>query len=122
MSVDTQISLLLSLSLCYFSCELHFLPHSHLVFQYNSVNMKNKTAEEVYVEMLKPAEAVTFKVQHRPDDFSTLKDVPGDGFYIRYINIHTCTPILLRPLFVTALYKGRTNFALQPHSCPCYYI
>lgn len=45
--------------------------------------MKNKTAEEMYVEMLKPAEVVTFKVQHRPDDFSMLKDVPGDGFYIR---------------------------------------
>nr|XP_033469111.1 disks large homolog 5a isoform X3 [Epinephelus lanceolatus] len=54
-----------------------------LIVEYNSVNMKNKTAEEVYVEMLKPAETVTFKVQHRPDDFSTLKDVPGDGFYIR---------------------------------------
>ncbi|XP_068423649.1 disks large homolog 5a isoform X3 [Clinocottus analis] len=54
-----------------------------LIQEYNSVNMKNKTAEEVYVEMLKPAETVTFKVQHRPDDFSTLKDVPGDGFYIR---------------------------------------
>lgn len=46
--------------------------------------MKNKTAEEVYVEMLKPAETVTLKVQHRPDDFTMIKDVPGDGFYIRY--------------------------------------
>ncbi|XP_069394128.1 disks large homolog 5a isoform X7 [Paralichthys olivaceus] len=54
-----------------------------LILEYNSVNMKNKTAEEVYVEMLKPAEMVTLKVQHRPDDFSMLKDVPGDGFYIR---------------------------------------
>uniref|UniRef100_A0A3Q3L2N9 Discs, large homolog 5a (Drosophila) n=1 Tax=Labrus bergylta TaxID=56723 RepID=A0A3Q3L2N9_9LABR len=54
-----------------------------LILEYNSVNMKNKTAEEVYVEMLKPAETVTIKVQHRPDDFSALKDVPGDGFYIR---------------------------------------
>ncbi|XP_070696931.1 disks large homolog 5a isoform X2 [Pempheris klunzingeri] len=54
-----------------------------LILEYNSVNMKNKTAEEVYVEMLKPAETVTFKVQHRPDDFNMLKDVPGDGFYIR---------------------------------------
>lgn len=51
--------------------------------------MKNKTAEEVYVEMLKPAETVTIKVQHRPDDFSMLKDVPGDGFYIRYMYIYT---------------------------------
>ncbi|XP_053291690.1 disks large homolog 5a isoform X1 [Pleuronectes platessa] len=54
-----------------------------IILEYNSVNMKNKTAEEVYVEMLKPAEMVTLKVHHRPDDFSTLKDVPGDGFYIR---------------------------------------
>ncbi|KAM3606757.1 uncharacterized protein V6R79_022704 [Siganus canaliculatus] len=54
-----------------------------LILEYNSVNMKNKTAEEVYVEMLKPAESVTLKVQHRPDDFSMLKDAPGDGFYIR---------------------------------------
>lgn len=51
--------------------------------------MKNKTAEEVYVEMLKPAETVTLKVQHRPDDFGMLKDVPGDGFYIRYMHIYT---------------------------------
>ncbi|XP_056291426.1 disks large homolog 5a isoform X3 [Pseudoliparis swirei] len=61
----------------------HGLLPGDLIQEYNSVNMKNKTAEEVYVEMLKPAETVTFKVQHRPDDFSTLKDVPGDGFYIR---------------------------------------
>uniref|UniRef100_A0A668AM15 Discs, large homolog 5a (Drosophila) n=1 Tax=Myripristis murdjan TaxID=586833 RepID=A0A668AM15_9TELE len=54
-----------------------------LILEYNSVNMKNKTAEEVYVEMLKPAETVTIKVQHRPDDFNMLKDTPGDGFYIR---------------------------------------
>ncbi|XP_030603885.1 disks large homolog 5a isoform X2 [Archocentrus centrarchus] len=54
-----------------------------LILEYNSVNMKNKTAEEVYVEMLKPAETVTLKVQHRPDDFNMVKDVPGDGFYIR---------------------------------------
>uniref|UniRef100_A0A8C5HAW4 Discs, large homolog 5a (Drosophila) n=1 Tax=Gouania willdenowi TaxID=441366 RepID=A0A8C5HAW4_GOUWI len=54
-----------------------------LILEYNSVNMKNKTAEEVYVEMLKPAETVTLKVQHRPEDFSVIKDVPGDGFYIR---------------------------------------
>ncbi|KAM4607347.1 disks large homolog 5a isoform 1-T1 [Polymixia lowei] len=54
-----------------------------LILEYNSVNMKNKTAEEVYVEMLKPAETVTLRVQHRPDDFGLLKDTPGDGFYIR---------------------------------------
>uniref|UniRef100_A0A8C6UR41 Discs, large homolog 5a (Drosophila) n=1 Tax=Neogobius melanostomus TaxID=47308 RepID=A0A8C6UR41_9GOBI len=54
-----------------------------MILEYNAVNMKNKTAEEVYVEMLKPAETVTLKVQHRPDDFDAIKDQPGDGFYIR---------------------------------------
>uniref|UniRef100_A0A3B3XTS1 Discs, large homolog 5a (Drosophila) n=1 Tax=Poecilia mexicana TaxID=48701 RepID=A0A3B3XTS1_9TELE len=54
-----------------------------LILEYNLVNMKNKTAEEVYVEMLKPAETVTLRVQHRPDDFNAVKDAPGDGFYIR---------------------------------------
>lgn len=52
--------------------------------QYNGVNMKNKTAEEAYLEMLKPAETVMFKVQHRLEELAMLKDSPGDGFYIRY--------------------------------------
>lgn len=46
--------------------------------------MKNKTVEEMYVEMLKPAETVSLRVQQRPDDFNMVKDTPGDGFYIRY--------------------------------------
>lgn len=64
----------------------HLMCPFFLFLQYNSVNMKNKTAEEVYVEMLKPAETVTLKVQHRPDDFNLLKDAAGDGFYIRYVH------------------------------------
>lgn len=46
--------------------------------------MKNKTAEEAYLEMLKPAEIATLKVQQRVDEFNQLKDTAGDGFYIRY--------------------------------------
>lgn len=46
--------------------------------------MKNKTAEEAYLEMLKPAEMVTFKVQQRVDEFNQIKDTAGDGFYIRF--------------------------------------
>lgn len=46
--------------------------------------MKNKTVEEAYLEMLKPAETVTFRVQQRLDEFNQVKDTPGDGFYIRY--------------------------------------
>ncbi|XP_030627570.1 disks large homolog 5a [Chanos chanos] len=54
-----------------------------LILEYGSVSMKNKTAEEVYVEMLKPAEVVTFKVQNRAEEFNALKDSPADSFYIR---------------------------------------
>jgi len=49
----------------------------------NSVSLKNKTAEEVYLEMLKPAENVTLRVQYRPEHFRRVKDALGDGFYIR---------------------------------------
>lgn len=49
--------------------------------------MKNKTVEEMYVEMLKPAETVSLRVQQRPDDFNMVKDTPGDGFYIRYTHV-----------------------------------
>lgn len=45
--------------------------------------MRNKTVEEVYVEMLKPRDISRLKVQHRPEDFARIKGLPGDGFYIR---------------------------------------
>ncbi|XP_062852169.1 disks large homolog 5a isoform X2 [Trichomycterus rosablanca] len=54
-----------------------------MILEYNSVVMKSKTAEEAYLEMLKQAETVTLKVQHRVDEFNQLKDTAGDGFYIR---------------------------------------
>ncbi|KAJ8264329.1 hypothetical protein GJAV_G00147910 [Gymnothorax javanicus] len=54
-----------------------------MILEYCSVPMKNKTAEEAYLEMLKPVETVTLKVQHRIDEFTTFQDTPGDGFYIR---------------------------------------
>ncbi|XP_048843263.1 disks large homolog 5a isoform X4 [Brienomyrus brachyistius] len=54
-----------------------------MILEYNSVSMKHKTAEEAYLEMLKPAETVTLKVQHRIDEFKVFKDTPGDAFYIR---------------------------------------
>lgn len=89
------------------------------VFQYNSVSMKNKTAEEVYVEMLKPAETVTLKVQHRPDDFTMIKDVPGDGFYIRYKHTHQ----ILRHGCVMVLQMNSSNFPRTASSrCMLLYI
>ncbi|XP_056104082.1 disks large homolog 5a isoform X2 [Rhinichthys klamathensis goyatoka] len=54
-----------------------------MLLEYGSVNMKNKTVEEAYLEMLKPVETVTFRVQNRLDEFKQVKDTPGDGFYIR---------------------------------------
>lgn len=48
--------------------------------------MKNKTKEEAYLEMLKPAKTITFKVQNSGDKLSAIKDSHGDGFYIRSLN------------------------------------
>lgn len=47
--------------------------------------MKNKTKEEAYLEMLKPAETITCKVQSYADHLATIKDTPGDGFFIRFV-------------------------------------
>nr|XP_033467527.1 disks large homolog 5-like isoform X1 [Epinephelus lanceolatus] len=54
-----------------------------LILEYNGVSMKNKTKEEAYLEMLKPAETITFKVQNCVDNLSAIKEAPGDGFFIR---------------------------------------
>uniref|UniRef100_A0A8C4HGQ7 Discs, large homolog 5b (Drosophila), tandem duplicate 1 n=1 Tax=Dicentrarchus labrax TaxID=13489 RepID=A0A8C4HGQ7_DICLA len=54
-----------------------------LILEYNGINMKNKTKEEAYLEMLKPAETITFKVQNCVDDLTAIKESHGDGFYIR---------------------------------------
>ncbi|XP_074089027.1 disks large homolog 5 isoform X4 [Macrotis lagotis] len=54
-----------------------------LILEYGSVDMRNKTAEEAYLEMLKPGENIRVKVQYRLEDFNKIKDIPGDGFYIR---------------------------------------
>ncbi|XP_008312731.1 disks large homolog 5 isoform X2 [Cynoglossus semilaevis] len=54
-----------------------------LLLEYNGTSMKNKTKEEAYLEMLKPAETITCKVQSYADHLATIKDTPGDGFFIR---------------------------------------
>ncbi|XP_028286415.1 disks large homolog 5-like isoform X2 [Parambassis ranga] len=54
-----------------------------LVLEYNGISMKNKTKEDAYLEMLKPAETITFKVQNCVDNLTAIKESPGDGFYIR---------------------------------------
>ncbi|XP_063163758.1 disks large homolog 5 isoform X2 [Candoia aspera] len=54
-----------------------------LILEYGSVDMRNKTAEEAYLEMLKPGENVRIKAQYRIEEFNKIKDLPGDGFYVR---------------------------------------
>ena len=51
--------------------------------QYNGISMKNKTKEDAYLEMLKPAETITFKVRNCVDSLADIKESPGDGFFIR---------------------------------------
>ncbi|XP_068610419.1 disks large homolog 5-like [Brachionichthys hirsutus] len=53
-----------------------------LILEFNGVSMKHKTKEDAYLEMLKPADAIAFKVQN-VDDVSAIKERGGDGFYIR---------------------------------------
>ena len=53
--------------------------------------MKNKTVEEAYLELLKPGETVTFKVQHLAEDLTLIKEFPGDGFFIRYSDTAAAT-------------------------------
>ncbi|XP_060498353.2 disks large homolog 5 isoform X3 [Panthera onca] len=54
-----------------------------LILEYGSLDMRGKTVEEVYVEMLKPKDGVRLKVQYRPEEFTKVKGLPGDSFYIR---------------------------------------
>ncbi|XP_069096910.1 disks large homolog 5 isoform X4 [Pleurodeles waltl] len=54
-----------------------------VILEYGSVEMKNKTAEEAYLEMLKPGQNICVKVQYMIDEFNRIKGLPGDGFYIR---------------------------------------
>lgn len=46
--------------------------------------MKNKTKEDAYLELLKPAETITFKVQNYADNLDAVRESTGDGFFIRY--------------------------------------
>lgn len=62
-----------------------FIVFIYLFFkQYNGVSMKNKTKEDAYLELLKPAETITFKVQNYADNLDAVRESTGDGFFIRY--------------------------------------
>lgn len=74
-----MLGILLCIVLSSVSCHTCFI----LSKQYNGISMKNKTKEEAYLEMLKPAETISFKVLNCMDDLSAIRETPGDGFYIR---------------------------------------
>lgn len=57
-----------------------------MALQYGAIDMRNKTAEEAYLEMLKPGENIKIKTQYRIEEFNKIKELPGDGFYIRYLS------------------------------------
>ncbi|KAG7250252.1 hypothetical protein CRUP_021886, partial [Coryphaenoides rupestris] len=42
--------------------------------RFNGVSMKNRTVEEAYLELLKPSEMVTFKVQHLAEELALIKE------------------------------------------------
>ncbi|NWZ43047.1 DLG5 protein, partial [Brachypodius atriceps] len=54
-----------------------------MILEYGSIDMRNKTAEEAYLEMLKPGENIKIKTQYRIEEFNKIKELPGDGFFIR---------------------------------------
>ncbi|NWI12709.1 DLG5 protein, partial [Crypturellus soui] len=54
-----------------------------MILEYGSIDMRNKTAEEAYLEMLKPGENIKIKTQYRLEEFNKIKELPGDGFYVR---------------------------------------
>ncbi|KAG7248396.1 hypothetical protein CRUP_015208, partial [Coryphaenoides rupestris] len=45
-----------------------------LILEFNGVSMKNRTVEEAYLELLKPGETVTFKVQHLAEELALIKE------------------------------------------------
>ncbi|XP_032868619.1 disks large homolog 5 isoform X4 [Amblyraja radiata] len=53
------------------------------LLEYNGVDMRNVTAEQAYVEMLKPTESISVKAQYKIEEFNRVRDEAGDGFYIR---------------------------------------
>ncbi|KAM7102799.1 LOW QUALITY PROTEIN: disks large homolog 5 [Ciconia maguari] len=53
-----------------------------MILEVGSIDMRNKTAEEAYLEMLKPGENIKIKTQYRIEEFNKIKELPG-GFYIR---------------------------------------
>lgn len=54
-----------------------------LILEYGNLDVRSRTVEDVYVEMLKPKDSIRLKVQYRHEEFTRVKGLPGDSFYIR---------------------------------------
>lgn len=54
-----------------------------LILEYGNLDMHSRTLEDVYVEMMKPKDSIRLKVQYRHEEFTRVKGLSGDSFYIR---------------------------------------
>lgn len=54
-----------------------------LILEYGNLDMRSRTLEDVYVEMMKPKDSIRLKVQYRHEEFTRVKGLSGDSFYIR---------------------------------------
>lgn len=54
-----------------------------LILEYGNLDVRSRTVEDVYVEMLKPKDNIRLKVQYRQEEFNRVQGLPGDSFYIR---------------------------------------
>ncbi|XP_066304594.1 disks large homolog 5-like isoform X2 [Branchiostoma lanceolatum] len=55
------------------------------VLEFNGVNLRQATAEQATMELMKPAEKVTILAQYNLAKFKKIKNLPGDAFYIRVL-------------------------------------
>lgn len=53
------------------------------ILEYNGTDLRQATAEQAAYELAKPADSVALLVQYNPDRYNTIRDQPGDSYYIR---------------------------------------
>lgn len=53
------------------------------ILELNGVDLTSVTAEQAMLELCKPTETVQILAQYNPTKFNSLRDQPGDSFYVR---------------------------------------
>lgn len=53
------------------------------ILEFNNVDLTSVTAEQAMLELCKPSETVQILAQYNPAKFNSLRDQPGDSFYVR---------------------------------------